>query len=52
MWSDGINDYDFSDKEYTGLPWYKCFYFRGSIRKFPLGFAKRYSDYRNKKNKE
>lgn len=49
MWSDGAHDYDFSDKEYTGLPWYKCFFFSGVIREFPLGFAEQYSKYRNKK---
>jgi len=48
MWSDGIADYDFSDREANGLPWYKCFWFKGSIRRFELGFAKKYSEYRNK----
>jgi len=51
MWSDGVNDYDFSDKEDTELPWYKCFLFQGAIRKFELGFAERYARYRNGKRK-
>ena len=51
MWSDGIDDYDFSDKEDCDLPWYKCFLFSGAIRKFPLGFAKKYSEYRNHYNR-
>lgn len=51
MWSNGIHDYDFSDKEYTELPWYKCFLFSGAIREFPLGSAERYWKYRNKKMK-
>lgn len=48
MWTDGKADYDFSDNEVDGLPWYKCFWFRGRIRKFNLGFAEKYSRYRNK----
>lgn len=51
MWSDGVYDYDFSDKGNTDLPWYKCFVFSGAIREFPLGFAERYCKYRNKKEK-
>jgi len=47
MWTDGKADYDFSDNEADGLPWYKCFWFKGAIRKFDLGFATRYSAYRN-----
>lgn len=47
MWSDGVHDYDFSDDEATSLPWYKCFLFKGKIRQFNLGFAKRYQTYRN-----
>jgi hypothetical protein len=49
MWSDGTADFDFSDDESTGLPWYKCFWFKGAVRQFELGFAARYSTYRNKK---
>lgn len=49
MWSDGKFDYDFSDDENTPLPWYGCFWFVGRIRRFRCGFAKRYSEYRNKK---
>lgn len=49
MWSDETADYDFSDDEEHHLPWYKCFWFTGKIRKFPAGFAKRYSHYRNRK---
>lgn len=40
MWSDGTADYDFSDNEVEGLPWYKCFWFKGAIRQFEPGFAK------------
>ena len=47
MWSDGKADFDFSDEEAQQLPWYKCFLFTGKIRKFPLGFAERYSRLRN-----
>lgn len=47
MWSDGEHDYDFSDDGSVDLPWYKCFIFKGRIRQFNLGFAKRYSTYRN-----
>lgn len=49
MWSDGKYDYDFSDDENTPLRWYECFWFSGRIRRFKCGFAKKYSDYRNKK---
>ena len=49
MLSDGTADYDFSDNEADGLPWYRCFWFKGAIRQFELGFAKKYSDYRNKR---
>ena len=55
MWSDEKADYDFSDNEEDGLPWYRCFWFKGAIRQFEVGFAKRYSEYRNqpqKKNKQ
>ena len=48
MWSDGKADYDFSDNEADGLPWYKCFWFRGAIRRFRPGFAERYAKYRNR----
>lgn len=47
MWSDKVHDYDFSDSGETIMPWYKCFWFPGRIREFNLGFAKRYSSYRN-----
>jgi len=49
MWSDGTADFDFSDDEPTRLPWYKCFWFKGAVRQFELGFAAKYSAYRNKK---
>lgn len=49
MWSDGKADYDFSDFEENGLPLYRNLFFKGAIRKFELGFAKRYSQYRNRK---
>lgn len=47
MWSNGEYDFDFSDNGETNLPWYKCLWFRGQIRQFPLGFASKYSRYRN-----
>lgn len=47
MWTDGIQDYDFSDKESDHLSWYNCLWFKGAIRSFPLGFAKKYSQLRN-----
>lgn len=51
MWSDGKADYDFSDLE--ELPSDRCILnyvlFKGVIRKFDLGFAEKYSKYRNKK---
>lgn len=47
MWSDGIADYDFSDLNDEEIPWYKSFIFKGHLRRFEKGFAKRYSIYRN-----
>ncbi len=49
MWSDGKSDYDFSDLEENGLPPYRNLLFKGVIRKFEPGFAKKYAEYRNKK---
>ena len=49
MWSDGNYDYDFSDDDCGNFPWYKCFLFKGMIRRFPLGFAEKYTKYRNYK---
>lgn len=49
MWSDGIFDYDFSDEENNPLPWYQCFWFSGRIRRFRFGFARKYSEMRNRK---
>lgn len=47
MWSNGINDYDFSDKLVAAMPWYKSLLFRGQVREFPAGFAEKYAKYRN-----
>lgn len=47
MWTDGIADYDFSDLNNNEKHWYQTFLFCGCIRKFQLGFAKRYTEYRN-----
>lgn len=47
MWSDGKADYDFSDMSESGLPPYKNLFFKGTVRKFDLGFAERYCKYRN-----
>ena len=52
MWTDGKEDYDFSDDNGGGLPWYKCFWFKGAIRKFDHGFARRYSECRNGRRKK
>ena len=49
MRTDGKADYDFSDNGDRGLPWYKCLWFKGRIRKFEKGFAKSYAAYRNGK---
>lgn len=49
MWSDGFNDFDFSDDETDNLPWYKCFLFKGRVRMFDHGFAAKYRDYRKRK---
>ncbi len=49
MWSDGENDYDFSDKSDRDCSFWEYFWYSGAIRKFPLGFAEKYSKYRNKK---
>lgn len=50
LWSDGKADYDFSDLE--ELPSDRCLInyilFKGVVRKFDLGFAERYTKYRNK----
>lgn len=47
MWEDTNNSFDFSDDEYGNLPWYKCFWFKGRIRRFKRGFALKYSRTRN-----
>lgn len=49
MWSDGAADYDFSDLQDCEMPWYKDFVFKGVVRKFDLGFAEKYTKYRNKR---
>ena len=49
MWTDQNFSYDFSDDEETELPWYRTFWYKGRIRQFRKNFAKRYSDYRNKR---
>ena len=48
MWDDGENSYDFTDKEEEEMKWYKCFWYKGHIRKLEKGFAEKYSNYRNK----
>lgn len=52
MWSDGKADYDFSDLKENELPPYRNLIFKGVIRKFDLGFAERYSIYRNAKSRK
>ena len=49
MWDDGNASYDFSDCEEDELKWFQRFLFSGRIRKFKNGFAKQYSQYRNRK---
>ena len=49
MWSDGVADYDFSDLNAGEMPWYRCLVFKGVIRRFKLGFAREYANYRNRK---
>ena len=49
MWDDGNASYDFSNCEEDELKWFQCFLFSGRIRKFKKGFAKQYSQYRNRK---
>lgn len=40
LWSDGVNDYDFGVDH--KLKWYQVFYFKGRIRKRPLGWNEQY----------
>jgi len=50
MWDDGTADYDFSDDnriEYFS----PMLLFKGAVRQFELGFAEKYSRYRNKRNR-
>lgn len=49
MWSDGKADYDFSDIGIDPLPLHRMLLFKGAIRKFKRGFAKRYSVRQNSK---
>lgn len=49
MRTDSKADYDFSDLEENGLPPYRNLFFKGVIRKFELGFAEMYANYRNRK---
>ena len=51
MWSDGKADYDFSNLDNTEHSLYKDLFYKGVIRKFHIGFAKKYSQYRNKTEK-
>lgn len=53
MWSDGKADYDFSDLKELPEDEKMLSYilFKGAIRRFELGFAERYSKYRNNKRK-
>lgn len=49
MWSDGKADYDFSSSKENDVPLYKNLLFKGAVRKFDLGFAEKYSKYRNER---
>ena len=51
MWSDGEADYDFSDLDNTEHSFYKDLFFKGVIRRYHIGFAKKYSQYRNNKKR-
>ena len=51
MWSDGVADYDFSDLDNTEHSFYKDLFFKGVIRRYHIGFAKKYSQYRNNKKR-
>ena len=52
MWSDGIHDYDFTDRDTDTdnsiFTQRTHLYFPGMIREFPVGFAKEYSQRRNR----
>lgn len=50
MWSDGIADYDFSDDDRIEH-FSQMLLFKGAVRQFELGFAEKYSQYRNKRNR-
>ena len=47
MWGDGKADYDFSDLGENWLPPWQNLFFKGAVRKFPAGFAAKYTEYRN-----
>ena len=47
MWGDGKADYDFSDLGENGLPPWRNLFFKGAVRRFPAGFAAKYTEYRN-----
>ena len=51
MWSDGVADYDFSDLDNTEHSFYKDLFYKGVIRRHHIGFAKKYSQYRNNKKR-
>ena len=51
MWSDGEADYDFSDLDNMEHSFYRDLFYKGVIRKLPIGFAKKYSQYRNSKKR-
>lgn len=52
MWSDGKADYDFSDLDNVERSLYRDLFFKGVVRKFHVGFAKSYSEYRNKNKQD
>lgn len=52
MWSDGEADYDFSNLDNIEHSFYKDLFYKGVIRKFNIGFAKEYSQYRNRQKKK
>lgn len=49
MWDDGYHTYDFSDfpERDVHLKWFQCLVYKGCIRRFKSGFAKKYSKIRN-----
>ena len=50
MWSDGEADYDFGVER--NIKWYEAWWFKGEIRKYSLGFNKKYKEQMRKRYKK